>query len=127
MLQDAVSIAVAAVGAVLILLALRRAKSKGWASALQLAAGGFLLVGAAAVGIVEFLAGVALSPLAWAGIAALAVAAVLFVVGQRLEPRRAARTAKPDASRPASRPVTATAEDEDFSDIEAILKKHGIT
>lgn len=127
MLEDAVTIAVAVFGAVLILLSLRRARTKGWGSALQLAAGGFLLIGAAAIGIVEFIAGIALSPLAWAGIGTLAIAALLFIIGQRLEPRRASRAVTSQRARPAGRQVPAAQDDDDFSDIEAILKKHGIT
>jgi hypothetical protein len=127
-LQDAISIAIAAVGAVLVALSIRRARSKGAAAALQQAAVGFLLVGASAIGIVDFLAGIALSPLAWLGIVSLALAGVLFVVGQRLEGRRPTRQAV-KAGRPTKGEVTAKAPaaDDDFSDIEAILKKHGIT
>ena len=62
MLQDLISIAVAAGGVGLIALAIRQARSKGWAGSLQLAAGGLLLIGASAIGIVDFLAGIALSP-----------------------------------------------------------------
>lgn len=128
MLQDAISIAIAAIGAVLVALSIRRARSKGAAAALQQAAVGFLLMGASAIGIVGFLAGIALSPLAWLGIVSLALAGVLFVVGQRLEgrqpTRRAAKTVRPTKGEVTAK--TPAAED-DFSDIEAILKKHGIS
>ena len=128
MLQDAISIAIAAVGAVLVALSIRRARSKGAAAALQQAAVGFLLIGASAIGIVGFLAGIALSPLAWLGIVSLALAGVLFVVGQRLEGRQPTRRAA-TTGRPTKGEVTAKAPaaEDDFSDIEAILKKHGIT
>jgi hypothetical protein len=127
-LQDAISIAIAAVGAILVALSIRRARSKGAAAALQQAAVGFLLVGASAIGIVGFLAGIALSPLAWLGIVSLALAGVLFIVGQRLDGRRPTRQAV-KTGRPTKGEVTAKAPaaDDDFSDIEAILKKHGIT
>jgi hypothetical protein len=127
-LQDAISIAIAAVGAVLVALSIRRARSKGAAAALQQAAVGFLLVGASAIGIVGFLAGIALSPLAWLGIVSLALAGVLFVVGQRLEGRQPTRRAA-TTGRPTKGEVTAKAPaaEDDFSDIEAILKKHGIS
>jgi hypothetical protein len=127
-LQDAISIAIAAVGAILVALSIRRARSKGAAAALQQAAVGFLLVGASAIGIVGFLAGIALSPLAWLGIVSLALAGVLFVVGQRLEGRQPTRRAV-KTGRPAKGEVTAKAPaaEDDFSDIEAILKKHGIS
>ena len=128
MLQDAISIAIAAVGAVVVALSIRRARSKGAAAALQQAAVGFLLVGASAIGIVGFLAGIALSPLAWLGIVSLALAGVLFVVGQRLEGRQPTRRAA-KTGRPGKGEVTAKAPaaEDDFSDIEAILKKHGIS
>jgi membrane protein implicated in regulation of membrane protease activity len=127
-LQDVISIAVAALGASFVALSVRRARSKGADAALQLAAVGFLLMGASAIGIVGFLAGIALSPLAWLGIISLALAGVLFVVGQRLEgrqsPRQAASTGRPAKGEVAAKAVAA---EDDFSDIEAILKKHGIT
>jgi hypothetical protein len=127
-LQDAISIAIAAVGAVLVALSIRRARSKGAAAALQQAAVGLLLIGASAIGIVGFLAGIALSPLAWLGIVSLALAGVLFVVGQRLEGRQPTRRAATTGRRPTKGEVTAKAPaaEDDFSDIEAILKKHGI-
>jgi membrane protein implicated in regulation of membrane protease activity len=127
-LQDVISIAIAAIGAGLVVLSVRRARSKGAGAALQLAAVGFLLMGASAIGIVGFLAGIALSPLAWLGIVSLALAGVLFVVGQRLEGRQptrqqsaTGRTSKGELA------AKAPAVDDDFSDIEAILRKHGIT
>jgi len=128
-LQDVISIAIAALGAGLVVLSVPRARSKGAAAALQLAAVGFLLMGASAVGIVGFVAGIALSPLAWLGIVSLALAGVLFVVGQRLEGRHskrqpAATTGRAQKGQVAAKPAAA---EEDFSDIEAILKKHGIS
>jgi hypothetical protein len=127
-LQDVISIAIAAIGAGLVVVSVRRARTKGAAAALQLAAIGFLLMGASAIGIVGFLAGIALSPLAWLGIVSLALAGVLFVVGQRLEGRQPTRPAA-STRRPAKGEVTAKAPaaEDDFSDIEAILRKHGIT
>ena len=128
MLQDVISIAIAALGAVLVVLSARRARSKGAAGALQLAALGFLLIGASAVGVVGFVAGIVLSPLAWLGIVSLALAGVLFVVGQRLEGRGSTRQAESTGRVPRGELATkASPAEEDFSDIEAILKKHGIT
>jgi hypothetical protein len=127
-LQDVISIAIAALGAVLIVLSARRARSKGPAGALQLAALGFLLIGASAVGVVGFVAGIALNPLAWLGIVSLALAGVLFVVGQRLEGRGSTRQAVSTGRAPRGELAKkASPAEEDFSDIEAILKKHGIT
>jgi hypothetical protein len=127
-LQDVISIAIAALGVGLVALSVRRTRSKGAAGAMQLAALGFLLVGASAVGVVSFVAGIALSPLAWLGIVSLALAGVLFVVGQRLEgrqsPRQAESTGRTAKGELAKKSPPA---EEDFSDIEAILKKHGIT
>jgi membrane protein implicated in regulation of membrane protease activity len=127
-LQDVISIAIAVLGAGLVVLSVPRARSKGAAAALQLAAVGFLLMGASAVGVVGFVAGIALSPLAWLGIVSLALAGVLFVVGQRLEGRRPTRRAA--AAGPTAKgevAAKAPAAEDDFSDIEAILKKRGIT
>lgn len=134
MLQDLISIAVAAGGAGLVALAVRRARSTGWAGSLQLASIGFLLLGAAAIGVVGFLAGIVLSPLAWLGVIALAIAGVLFIAGQRLEgrtPKSQRKAVEPSASArsvPAVQPRKGNQADvdDDLADIEAILKKHGI-
>jgi membrane protein implicated in regulation of membrane protease activity len=126
-LQDAISIAMAAIGAGLVAFSIRRAKSKGAAAALQLAAVGFLLMGASAIGVVSFVAGIALSPLAWLGIVALALAGILFVVGQRLEGRGSERRQQTTARAPKGEVAAKAPAEDDFSDIEAILKKHGIT
>jgi hypothetical protein len=126
-LQDAISIAIAAIGAGLVAFSIRRARSKGAAAALQLAAVGFLLMGASAIGVVSFVAGIALSPLAWLGIVALALAGILFVVGQRLEGRGSGRQQPTTARAPKGEVAAKAPAEDDFSDIEAILKKHGIT
>jgi hypothetical protein len=103
-------------------------------------------------GAVEWAVGTAFSPTAWAGFGLLGLAWLLFLTtraverrggGTRKERRAAAAAARQDtvepaASRPslggsapaaeqpgAARPKASTADD-DFSDIEAILKKHGI-
>ncbi len=127
MLQDVISIAIAAVGAGLVALSIGRARSKGSAGALQLAAIGFLLMGASAIGVVSFVAGIALSPLAWLGIVALALAGILFVVGQRLEGRQSTRPPAASGRAPKGEVAAKAPAEDDFSDIEAILKKHGIT
>jgi hypothetical protein len=102
-------------------------------------------------GVVGWLADTAFSPTAWAGFGVLGVAWLLFMTtraverrggGTRKERKAAARAAQREAvapaasapslsqgSRPAARPATtprATGSGDDFSDIEAILKKHGI-
>ena len=132
MIQDLIAIAVAAVGAGLVGLSIRRARSTGWAASLQLAAGGFLLIGASAIGIVEFLAGIVFDPLAWLGVVALGIAGVLFMTGQRLEgrspkgARKQVRSASAGEALPAAPSKTAAGADDDLADIEAILRKHGI-
>ena len=131
MLQDLISIAVAAGGAGLVGLSVKQARAKGWAGSLQLASIGFLLIGASAIGIVGFLAGIVFDPLAWLGVVALGIAGLLFVTGQRLEGRQPkggrAVEAKPAARRGVEGTTSATpAVDDDLADIEAILKKHGI-
>jgi hypothetical protein len=127
-LQDLISIGIAAVGAGLVALAVRRARTAGWAGSLQLAAVGFLLVGASAIGVVGFLAGLVLSPLAWLGVICLAIAGVLFVVGQRLEGRSPKATGKVTADDGKRKAVEAkpAAADDDMAEIEEILRRHGI-
>ena len=128
MLQDLISIAVAAGGVGLVALAVRQARSKGWAGSLQLAAGGFLLIGASAIGIVGFLAGIVLSPLAWLGVVALGLAGVLFIAGQRLESRtpKAADGQAVERRRQTAVEAKPPAVDDDMAEIEEILRRHGI-
>lgn len=115
-------------------------------SAARIAAYALVPLGLVMTGVVQWLADTAFSPTAWAGFGVLGCAWALLATTRAVERRRgggtrkerkaAARSARPDAvasgasapslgpaaSRPAPRP-TAT---DDFSDIEAILKKHGI-
>lgn len=117
-------------------------------AATRIAAYSLVPIGLVMTGVVEWLADTAFSPTAWAGFGVLGVAWVLFTStrvverrrgGTRKERRAARAAARPDAvapaasapslgqgSRPAGRPAAAPRGDEDFSDIEAILKKHGI-
>ncbi|MFE6199691.1 hypothetical protein [Streptomyces sp. NPDC057838] len=123
---------------------------KRFLAAVRIAAYSLVPVALVLTGIVEWLADTAFSPTAWAGFGLLGLAWVLFTTtrmverrrgGSRKERRAAARAARGDAptavapaasapslgqgSRPAARPA-ASRGDDDFSDIEAILKKHGI-
>ncbi|MGV9287082.1 hypothetical protein [Streptomyces sp. NPDC003719] len=118
-------------------------------AAARIAAYSLIPIGLVMTGIVQWLADTAFSPTAWAGFGVLGVAWLLFMTtraverrrggtrGERKEARAAARreAVAPAASKPslggsaapaASRPASAPRGDEDYSDIEAILKKHGI-
>ncbi|MEU9285087.1 hypothetical protein AB0D57_10275 [Streptomyces sp. NPDC048275] len=124
---------------------------KRFLAAARIAAYSLVPVGLVMTGAVGWVADTAFSPTAWAGFAVLGGAWLLFMTtraverrggGTRKERKAAARAAQRDAvapassapslgqaSRPASRPATkprATGAGDDFSDIEAILKKHGI-
>ncbi|MEV0172311.1 hypothetical protein AB0I00_14475 [Streptomyces sp. NPDC050803] len=120
---------------------------KRFLSAARIAAYALIPLGLVMTGVVEWLADTAFSPTAWAGFGVLGAAWLLLASTRAVERRRgttrkerkAARSAQSDAvapaasapslgaaSRPAARPATAPRAEEDFSDIEAILKKHGI-
>ncbi|MEU9311206.1 hypothetical protein [Streptomyces sp. NPDC048256] len=124
---------------------------KRFLAAARIAAYALVPLGLVMTGVVEWAADTAFSPTAWAGFAVLGGAWALFATtrtverrrgGTRKERRAAARAAQADAvapaasapslgqaARPASRPAAApraTGGADDFSDIEAILKKHGI-
>ncbi|GGJ00638.1 hypothetical protein [Streptomyces brasiliensis] len=123
---------------------------KRFLAAARIAAYSLVPVGLVMTGVVGWLADTAFSPAAWAGFGVLGVAWALFATTRAVERRRggtraerkAARSAQqrdgvaPTASapslgpatRPATRPAAAPRANsaDDFSDIEAILKKHGI-
>jgi hypothetical protein len=125
-------------------------------TAARIAAYSLVPVGLVMTGVVGWLADTAFSPTAWAGFGVLGAAWLLFATTRAVErrgrgtrkERRAARAAQREAAapsapsaptssapalgpshrpagRPAAQPRAADAPD-DFSDIEAILKKHGI-
>ncbi|MFF3908748.1 hypothetical protein ACFYZJ_22830 [Streptomyces sp. NPDC001848] len=123
---------------------------KRFLAAARLAAYALVPIGLVMTGVVGWLADTAFSPTAWAGFGVLGVAWLLFATTRAVErrrggtrkERRAARAARreavapssstpalgtggPPAVRPAAEPRAAAPTD-DFSDIEAILKKHGI-
>lgn len=107
-------------------------------------------VGTAVVG---FVTGLVFSPAVWAGVALAGLSLVLFLVSGVLRGRargRAAAAAEPgpqgvaaskaksvtaggpgtsagETTRPMAKPAQQPAADDDFSDIEAILKRRGIT
>ncbi|WP_262064057.1 hypothetical protein [Streptomyces sp. STR69] len=123
---------------------------KRFLSAARIAAYSLVPVGLVMTGVVGWAADTAFSPVAWAGFVVLGGAWLLFSGTRAVErrrggtrkERRAARASDrsdavaPTASapslgpavRPATRPAAAprAKSGDDFSDIEAILKKHGI-
>ncbi|MFF3502634.1 hypothetical protein [Streptomyces sp. NPDC003247] len=148
MIAETVCSAVAAAG---LGIAAITAYRKRFLKAARIAAYALVPLGLVMTGAVQWVADTAFSPVAWAGFGVLGVAWALLATTRAVERRRrggtrkerkaAARTAQPDAvapgvsapslgqgSRPASRPAATPRETaaDDFSDIEAILKKHGI-
>ncbi|WKX07692.1 hypothetical protein [Streptomyces sp. NL15-2K] len=124
---------------------------KRFLTAARIAAYSLVPIGLVMTGVVEWLADTAFSPTAWMGFGVLGVSWLLFTTTRAVERRRggtrkerkAAKSAAQreavapaasapslaagsrPAARPAGKPRAETATD-DFSDIEAILKKHGI-
>ncbi|RPF39583.1 hypothetical protein EDD96_3322 [Streptomyces sp. Ag109_G2-6] len=110
--------------------------------AVRIAAYALVPVALVLTGVVQWLSGVVFKPTVWIGFGLLALAWVLFLATRALERRGAAGEAgaakprgavAPAASAPAlgggaagPSPTPRSAPAEDFSDIEAILKKHGI-
>jgi hypothetical protein len=124
---------------------------KRFLAAVRIAAYSLVPIGLVMTGVVEWLADTAFSPTAWAGFVVLGVSWLLFATtraverrrgGTRKERRAAARGAAGEAvapaasapslgqgARPSAQPATRPRKEgaaDDFSDIEAILKKHGI-
>ncbi|MBV2354449.1 hypothetical protein KUM39_08760 [Streptomyces sp. J2-1] len=122
---------------------------KRWLAATRIAAYALIPVALVMTGAVGWLAHTAFSPTAWAGFILLGVAWLLFLTTRTVERRRGGTRAERGAAAestgaisPTTRPQqlggrTAAAparpaagpranSSEDFSDIEAILKKHGI-
>lgn len=142
------------VGLVVSFLLLRR---RGAAAGLRLAAWSLIPMAAYLTGalptlwrvgtaLVGFVTGLVLSPSVWAGVALTGLAVVLWLVSGVLRGRgRAAKPAKPRPEAPASQtpavtrgtstgaigraaePAKKPAADDDFSDIEEILKRRGIS
>ncbi|MER5305198.1 MULTISPECIES: hypothetical protein [Streptomyces] len=148
MIAETICSAVAAAG---LGIAAVTAYRKRFLAAARLAAYALVPIGLVMTGAVEWAAETAFSPVAWAGFGVLGSAWLLFLAtraverrtgGTRKERRAAAKAAQRDAVAPAAsapslgpstRPQAAPAakqkkagSGEDFSDIEAILKKHGI-
>ncbi|MGW6296399.1 hypothetical protein [Streptomyces sp. NPDC055058] len=147
MIAETVCSAVSAAG---LGIAVITAYGKRFLAATRIAAYSLVPIGLVMTGVVEWLADTAFSPMAWAGFGLLGLSWVMFVTTRAVERRRggtrkerkAARAAArqedavaPAASAPSlgqgprreTRPAPASrGGDDDFSDIEAILKKHGI-
>lgn len=129
---------------------------KRFLAATRIAAYSLVPIGLVLTGVVEWVSGIAFKPSVWIGFGVLGLAWLLFMTTRAVErrsgttraERRAARAAErneavaPGASAPSlgagshARPAAAApkpkkkqeaaAPGDDFSDIEAILKKHGI-
>ncbi|QLH25188.1 hypothetical protein [Streptomyces sp. Rer75] len=153
MLTDTICAALSAAG---LGIAGLTAYRKRFRTAARIAAYALLPVGLAMTGILDWLTDLVFNPTVWAGFGLLGLSWLLFMVSRAAErraggtrkERRAAAAAErdgalaPGASEPAlgpgrgatgakaagkGKPTTASSSGtEDFSDIEAILKKHGI-
>ncbi|MEU0654594.1 hypothetical protein ACWEV9_18470 [Streptomyces albogriseolus] len=149
MIAETVCSAVAAAG---LGIAVVTAYRKRYLTAARVAAYALVPLGLVMTGVVEWLADTAFSPTAWAGFGVLGLSWLLFATTRTVERRRggtrkerkaARESAAPAATAPgasapalgqapsrgqspAPRQKPAAQADDDFSDIEAILKKHGI-
>ncbi|MGW7053724.1 hypothetical protein [Streptomyces sp. NPDC054887] len=149
MLAETVCSAVSAAG---LGIAAITAYRKRFLAATRIAAYALVPVGLVMTGVVEWLSGIAFKPQVWLGFGVLALSWLLFTAARAAErraggtrkERRAARAARREAVAPqaaapslgagtpsAARqqqppPAAAKGRGDDFSDIEAILKKHGI-
>lgn len=151
MIAETVCSAVSAAG---LGIAVVTAYRKRFLAAARIAAYALVPVGLVMTGVVGWLADTAFSPTAWAGFGVLGGAWLLFVTARAVERRRGGSRqdrrevqaaqreavapaasapslgqARGKASRPAAQPAAKQrggGAGDDFSDIEAILKKHGI-
>ncbi|MGA5562272.1 hypothetical protein ACPCUV_14000 [Streptomyces platensis] len=153
MLTSTVCAAVSAAG---LGIAAITAYRKRFLTATRIAAYSLIPIGLVMTGVIDWLAGIVFKPTVWAGFGVLALSVVLFMTTRAVErrrggagsrkERRAAAAGRPDAVAPAASapslgagraaaqpaakgkaaPATGGAPKDDFSDIEAILKKHGI-
>ncbi|MFE0045724.1 hypothetical protein [Streptomyces albireticuli] len=137
MLTTIICAAVTAAGLGIAVLTARRRRYR---AATRTAAYALVPLGLLMTGILDWIAGLVLKPTVWAGFGVLALSALLFTASRVAERRAVAATGSdavaPAASAPSlgpgSQATTArptarkSGAGEDFSDIEAILKKHGI-
>ncbi|WP_030813522.1 hypothetical protein [Streptomyces sp. NRRL S-337] len=152
MLTSTVCAAVSAAG---LGIAALTAYRKRFLAATRIAAFSLIPIGLVMTGVIDWVTNIVFKPTVWAGFGLLALSFLLFMLSRTVERRRggigarkdrkAAGGATPDAvapgasipslgagrtaDRPAGKgkaPQAAGAPKDDFSDIEAILKKHGI-
>ncbi|MFE4862496.1 hypothetical protein [Streptomyces sp. NPDC056670] len=148
MLAETVCSAVSAAG---LGIAAITAYRKRFLAATRIAAYSLVPVGLVMTGVVQWVSGIVFKPSVWLGFGLLGVAWLLFMTTRAVErrtggtrkERKAAAAAQRDAvapaasapslgagrapaAQPAAKAKAAPAPSEDFSDIEAILKKHGI-
>ncbi|MFE2285819.1 hypothetical protein ACFXDJ_16815 [Streptomyces sp. NPDC059443] len=147
MLAETICSAVSAAG---LGIAALTAYRKRFLAATRIAAYSLVPVGLVMTGVVQWLTGIVFKPTVWVGFGVLGLAWLLFMttraierrgLGSGEEPQKQPKAAKgrpareavaPAASAPSlgngarPRETPAAAPGEDFSDIEAILKKHGI-
>lgn len=153
MLAETICSAVSAAG---LGIAAVTAYRKRFVAATRTAAYALVPIGLVLTGVVEWVSDIAFKPSVWLGFGLLGVAWLLFMTtraierrggGTRKERKAAARAAQNDAVAPAAsapslgagvpaaqpqpreqpkKQAAASGSGEDFSDIEAILKKHGI-
>ncbi|MEV0264157.1 hypothetical protein AB0I49_22870 [Streptomyces sp. NPDC050617] len=150
MLTSTICAAVSAAG---LGIALLTAYRKRFLAAARIAAYALVPIGLVMTGVIDWVKDLVFKPSVWVGFGVLALSAVLFMVTRAVErrgggtrkERRAAAAQQREAMAPAAsapslgqapavRPAATAAKPkgkaagggEDFSDIEAILKKHGI-
>ncbi|MER7990681.1 hypothetical protein ABTY53_34615 [Streptomyces noursei] len=148
MLTSTVCAAVSAAG---LGIAALTAYRKRFLAATRIAAFALIPIGLVMTGVVDWVTSIVFKPTVWAGFGVLAVSAALFALSRLVERRRGvagrkerraaagseAAAVAPAASAPslgpgrkaptsAAAPSAGSAPKDDFSDIEAILKKHGI-
>ncbi|MFE1477278.1 hypothetical protein ACFW6N_25940 [Streptomyces cyaneofuscatus] len=116
---------------------------KRFLTATRIAAYSLVPIGLVLTGVVEWVSGIAFKPSVWIGFGVLGLAWVLFMTTRAAERNEAVAPGASAPSlgaggqaRPSSAPSAVTAKPkkkqeaaapgDDFSDIEAILKKHGI-
>ncbi|CAM5374441.1 hypothetical protein SAVIM338S_01579 [Streptomyces avidinii] len=147
MLAETICSAVSAAG---LGIAALTAYRKRFLAATRIAAYSLVPVGLVMTGVVQWLSGIVFKPTVWIGFGVLGLAWLLFLttraverrgLGAREKPAKEPKAAQggpargavaPGASAPSlgggapPRSAPAAAPGDDFSDIEAILKKHGI-